>query len=66
MSTPNSPGQPRASREWGYSRGWRRFSVIVLRPLLMLAMKHRWQGISRAWHESGGHGGRPPEEEQWR
>jgi 1-acyl-sn-glycerol-3-phosphate acyltransferase len=44
MSTPNSADQPQASREWGYSRGWRRFSVIVLRPLLMLLMKYRWQG----------------------
>ena len=44
MSTGNSVGQPQASREWGYSRGWRRFSVIVLRPLLMLVMKYRWQG----------------------
>jgi 1-acyl-sn-glycerol-3-phosphate acyltransferase len=44
MSTGNSAGQPQASREWGYSRGWRRFSVIVLRPLLMLVMKYRWQG----------------------
>jgi 1-acyl-sn-glycerol-3-phosphate acyltransferase len=58
MSTGNSAGQggrppqtpprghdrPKASRDWGYSRGWRRFSVIVLRPLLMLLMKYRWQG----------------------
>jgi len=44
MSTGNSTDQPKASREWGYSRGWRRFSVIVLRPLLMLLMKYRWQG----------------------
>ncbi len=44
MSTPNSGGQPQATREWGYSRGWRRFSVIVLPPLLMLVMKYRWQG----------------------
>ncbi len=44
MSTGNGADQPQASRDWGYSRGWRRFSVIVLRPLLMLAMKYRWQG----------------------
>jgi hypothetical protein len=39
MSTPVSADQPTTSRDWGYSRGWRRFSVIVLRPLLMAAMK---------------------------
>lgn len=39
-----STAQPTASREWGYSRGWRLFSVIILRPLLRLLMKHRWQG----------------------
>jgi 1-acyl-sn-glycerol-3-phosphate acyltransferase len=44
QTPPRGRGQPQAGREWGYSRGWRRFSVIVLRPLLMLAMKHRWQG----------------------
>jgi 1-acyl-sn-glycerol-3-phosphate acyltransferase len=44
MSTGTSASQPQAGREWGYSRGWRRFSVIVLRPLLMLVMKYRWQG----------------------
>jgi 1-acyl-sn-glycerol-3-phosphate acyltransferase len=44
MSTGNSVDQSKASREWGYSRGWRRFSVIILRPLLMLVMKYRWQG----------------------
>ena len=27
-----------------YSRGWRRFSVIILRPGLRLLMKYRWQG----------------------
>jgi 1-acyl-sn-glycerol-3-phosphate acyltransferase len=27
-----------------YSRGWRLFSVIILRPGLRLLMKHRWQG----------------------
>src|SRR6516165_6649991 len=44
MSTRNGADQPKASREWGYSRGWRRFSVIILRPLLMLLMKYRWPG----------------------
>ena len=44
MSTGKAAGQPTAIREWGYSRGWRRFSVIILRPLLMLLMKYRCQG----------------------
>jgi 1-acyl-sn-glycerol-3-phosphate acyltransferase len=39
-----SADQPRASRPWGYSRGWRLFSVIILRPLLVLAMKYQWRG----------------------
>src|SRR6516164_6589109 len=34
-------GQPTS---YSYSRGWRLFSVIILRPLLRLLMKHRWQG----------------------
>src|SRR2546422_1010831 len=42
MSSANSSAQP--SREWGYSPGWRLFSVIILRPLLRLLIKHRWQG----------------------
>jgi len=58
MSTANSAGpggrppqapapghdQPTAIGPWGYSRGWRRFSVVVLRPVLMAAMKYQWQG----------------------
>src|SRR5260370_4487997 len=44
MSSANSSAQARAGREWGYSRGWRLFSVIILRPLVRLLMKHRWQG----------------------
>jgi hypothetical protein len=44
MSTGKGADQPTAIREWGYSRGWRRFSVIILRPLLTLPMKYRWQG----------------------
>jgi len=34
-------GQPTS---YSYSRGWRLVSVIILRPLLRLLMKHRWQG----------------------
>jgi 1-acyl-sn-glycerol-3-phosphate acyltransferase len=44
MSTADGADQPKARREWGYSRGWRRFSVIVLRPVFMAAMKYEWQG----------------------
>ena len=29
---------------YSYSKGWRQFSVIILRPGLRLLMKHRWQG----------------------
>jgi len=38
------PDKPTARREWGYSRGWRLFTVIILRPLLRLLMRHEWQG----------------------
>jgi len=54
MSSPNSAAgaqappaaqdQPTARREWGYSRGWRLFTVIILWPLLRLLMRHEWQG----------------------
>jgi 1-acyl-sn-glycerol-3-phosphate acyltransferase len=54
MSTPSSAGQgarpprehaqPTSSRAWGYSRGWRLFTVLILRPLLRLPIRHRWQG----------------------
>ena len=36
--------QPTASREYTYSRGWRLFTVIILRPLLRLLMRYEWQG----------------------
>jgi len=36
--------QPTARREWGYSRGWRLLTVIILRPLLWLLMRHECQG----------------------
>ena len=39
-----SSDQPTAQREWGYSPGWRLFTVTVLRPLLRLLMRHEWQG----------------------
>jgi 1-acyl-sn-glycerol-3-phosphate acyltransferase len=42
--TPPDGNQPTGRREWGYSRGWRRFTVIILRPLLRLLMKYQWQG----------------------
>ena len=44
MSTGNSSDQPTVRREWGYSRGWRLFTVSILRPLLRLLMRHEWQG----------------------
>ncbi len=39
MSTRDEP-----TSSYTYSRGWRRFSVIILRPGLRLLMKYRWQG----------------------
>ena len=45
MSTPvASAGQPTASGAWRYSRGWRLFTVIILRLLLRLPMRYEWQG----------------------
>jgi 1-acyl-sn-glycerol-3-phosphate acyltransferase len=41
---PQGHDQPQAGREWGYSRGWRVFTVLILRPLLRLLIRHRWQG----------------------
>jgi 1-acyl-sn-glycerol-3-phosphate acyltransferase len=42
--TPPHGNQAKAGREWGYSRGWRLFTVIILRPLLRLLMRYKWQG----------------------
>jgi 1-acyl-sn-glycerol-3-phosphate acyltransferase len=44
QTPPQGHDQPTARREWGYSRGWRLFTVIILRPLLRLLMRHEWQG----------------------
>jgi 1-acyl-sn-glycerol-3-phosphate acyltransferase len=44
MSTGSSADQPTVRREWGYSRGWRLFSRIVLHPVLRLLMRLRWAG----------------------
>jgi 1-acyl-sn-glycerol-3-phosphate acyltransferase len=44
MSTPARSDQPTVRREWGYSRGWRLFTVMILRPLLRLLMGYKWQG----------------------
>jgi glycerol-3-phosphate dehydrogenase (NAD(P)+) len=41
---PSHGNQATASRAWGYSRGWRLFTVIILRPLLRLLMRYEWQG----------------------
>jgi 1-acyl-sn-glycerol-3-phosphate acyltransferase len=45
----NQETDPMSTRDeltssYTYSRGWRLFSVIILRPGLRLLMKHRWQG----------------------
>jgi 1-acyl-sn-glycerol-3-phosphate acyltransferase len=40
------------TRAWGYSRGWRRFSVIVLRVAFM-AMKYQWEGQENLPQEGG-------------
>jgi 1-acyl-sn-glycerol-3-phosphate acyltransferase len=42
--TPPHGDQPTVSREYGYSRGWRLFTQIILRPSLRLLIRHRWQG----------------------
>jgi 1-acyl-sn-glycerol-3-phosphate acyltransferase len=42
--TPSRGNQATASREYGYSRGWRLFTEIILRPSLRLLIRHRWQG----------------------
>ena len=44
QTPPRAHDQPTAGREWGYSRGWRLFTVILLRPLLSLLMRYKWQG----------------------
>jgi 1-acyl-sn-glycerol-3-phosphate acyltransferase len=41
---PSHGVQPTVRREWGYSRGWQLFTVAILRPLLRLLMRYRWQG----------------------
>lgn len=42
MSTPESTAQ--AARSWGYSRFWRGLSVVVLKPLLRVVVRHEWRG----------------------
>src|SRR5260370_36393610 len=54
MSTADSASQPTTSRDWGYSRAWRLVSVIILRPLLRLLMKHEWQGQENFPRTGGG------------
>ncbi|MGH3191120.1 MAG: 1-acyl-sn-glycerol-3-phosphate acyltransferase [Streptosporangiaceae bacterium] len=44
QSPPRGHDQPTSSRAWGYSRGWRLFTVAILRPLLRLPIRHKWQG----------------------
>jgi len=43
MSSRSEPSSQAMSR-YTYSRGWRLFSVCILRPLLALLMRYRWQG----------------------
>jgi len=40
----SSSDQPTVRRDWGYSRGWRVFTVAILRPLLQLLIRHRFAG----------------------
>jgi 1-acyl-sn-glycerol-3-phosphate acyltransferase len=40
---PQGNDQPKTA-EWGYSRGWRLFTVTLLRPLLRLPIRHEWAG----------------------
>ena len=42
--TPPSGNQPTVPAEWRYSRGWRLFTVIILRVLLRPLMRHEWHG----------------------
>jgi 1-acyl-sn-glycerol-3-phosphate acyltransferase len=44
MRVPPSAGPPASNRIWSYSRSWRLFAVIILRPLLRLLMSHEWHG----------------------
>jgi 1-acyl-sn-glycerol-3-phosphate acyltransferase len=44
MSTGTSADQPTVLREWGYSRGWRRFTEIILRPGLRALIHFDWRG----------------------
>jgi 1-acyl-sn-glycerol-3-phosphate acyltransferase len=39
-----SADQPTVRREWGYSRGWRRFSQIILHPGLRALIRFKWSG----------------------
>ena len=50
----NSSDQPTVGRERRYSRGWWLFTVIILRPLLRLLMRHEWQGKQNFPQTAGG------------
>jgi 1-acyl-sn-glycerol-3-phosphate acyltransferase len=41
---PRPSNQAKTSQEWGYSRFWRLFTVIILVPVLRSLMRHRWEG----------------------
>jgi 1-acyl-sn-glycerol-3-phosphate acyltransferase len=51
MNSPAGADQPTSS--YTYSRGWRLFSVCILRPLLALLMRYRWQGKENFPRTSG-------------
>jgi 1-acyl-sn-glycerol-3-phosphate acyltransferase len=43
MSQPTTTSQP-TTKPYSYSRAWRTLSVAVLRPLLSLLIRNKWQG----------------------
>ncbi|HEX8008642.1 MAG TPA: lysophospholipid acyltransferase family protein [Trebonia sp.] len=43
MSQPTAKSQP-TTKPYSYSRAWRMLSVILLRPLLSLLIRNKWQG----------------------
>jgi 1-acyl-sn-glycerol-3-phosphate acyltransferase len=44
QTPPKGQDQPKASRDWSYSRGWRAFTVAIVLPLSRLLIRFRWQG----------------------
>ncbi len=51
---PSSPGAAaQADREYTYSRGWRKFTEVVLPPLVKGMMKRDWHGYEHVPREGG-------------